>query len=82
MDREKLVDLQDMASDLVLNADTLKALGTVFGDDFATAGEPDKLAEAIRNRPEVFTHLWYLLFGLVCDLSAAAHKLDDALGAE
>ena len=82
MDRDKLVDIQDMASDLALNSDALKALGCVFGDAFATDRDPEKLASAIRNRPEIFTHLWYLLFGLVCDLSTAAHKLDDALGAE
>ena len=79
MDLNRKIDLQDMASDLRLNADALKALGTVFGDGFCTEGDTERLAQNIRNRPEVYVHLWYILFGMVCDIAKAAHELDDAL---
>lgn len=82
MERNRLVDLQDMASDLRLNMDALKALATVFGDAYCTEGDTERLARNIANRPDVYVHLWYILFGMVCDLSKAAHELDDALGAE
>lgn len=81
MEREKLLDVQDIASELSLNADALKSLCAVFGDRFATAREPEKLAEEIRREPDVYTHLWYILFGMVCDIAKAAHKLDDEMSA-
>lgn len=82
MDQKKLLELQDMASEIRLNADALKALASEFGDDFCTDRDPEKLARNIRNRPDIYVNLWYLLFGLVCNIAEAMHKLDDGLSEE
>ena len=80
MSKEQLIVVRDMAGEMRLNAEALKALATVFGDAFCTAGDPEELAKAIRNRPEVFTHLWYLLFDLICRVKDAAGAVETGLG--
>ena len=80
MSKEKLLDVQDMAGDMRLNAEALKALAIVFGDAFCTEGDPERLAAIVRDRHETFTHLWYLLFDLICKIRETAGAIETGLG--
>lgn len=80
MSKEQLIDVQDLAGDMRLNTEALKALATVFGDAFCTDADPERMAQNIRNRPEVFTHLWYLLFDLICRIRETAGAVETGLG--
>lgn len=77
--KDKIMDVSDLVAELKLRAEALKALVNVFGDAFTTDRDPEKLAQAVRNRPEVYTHLWYLITDLVCSQAAAAGEIEDRL---
>lgn len=62
---DKLFEIEDQVAELKLRAEALKALTNVFGDAFATSREPEELAQAIRNRPSVYQHLWYLIVDII-----------------
>lgn len=73
------MDIVDRVSEMKLKAEALKALATVFGDAFTIERDPDKLAQAIRNRPETYTYLWYLIFDLIATLATEAGKIEEGM---
>lgn len=76
---DKLFEIEDQVAELKLRAEALKALTNVFGDAFATAREPEELAQAIRNRPSVYQHLWYLIVDIIDKMATAAGEIEDRL---
>ena len=73
------LDITDRISEMKLRAEALMALTNVFGDAFTIERDPDKLAQAIRNRPEVYQHLWYLIVDLIDRIKTEAGSLEDAM---
>ena len=73
------MDIVDRISEMKLKAEALKALATVFGDAFTIEREPDKLAQAIRNRPEVYQYLWYLMFDMIDHLATEAGIIEEGM---
>lgn len=77
--QEKLFDIEDQVGEMKLRAEALKALTNVFGDAFTTDRDPEKLAQNVRNRPDIYQHLWYLIVDLIDHLATAAGEIEDRL---
>ena len=77
--QEKLFDIEDQVGEMKLRAEALKALTNVFGDAFTTDRDPEKLAQSVRFRPDVYQHLWYLIVDLIDNLATAAGEIEDRL---
>lgn len=82
MEIRPVTDTEDMVGELKLKAEDLRALATLFDDAFTATGDPDKLAQNIRNRAETYHHTWHVLFGLVVDIAAQAAEIEDRMAEE
>ena len=71
------METKDLCADLVVTANALKAVATVFSDTF-TSGSADDMARYVMAQPDTFTYLTYVISDYVNKVTEIAEKLEAA----
>ena len=68
----------DICADLVLNANALKAIATVFSDTF-TSGTPDDIIRSVSAQTDTFSYLMYVITDYIHKIAENAEELESSL---
>lgn len=71
------METKDLCADLVVTANALKAVTTVFSDTF-TRGSADEMARYVIAQPDTFMYLTYVISDYVHRVTEIAEKLEAA----
>lgn len=71
------METKDLCADLVVTANALKAVTTVFSDTF-TSGSADDMARYVMAQPDTFVYLIYVISDYVHRVTEIADKLETA----
>ena len=72
------LEIVDKVTELYLHAEGLKAVFNAFTDAFGSERDPDKLAEAVRVRPEHYQYLLYDIENMINDIVTRAKEIEEA----
>ena len=72
-----ILETKDLHADLVIKANALKAVATVFSDTF-TSGSADDMARYVMAQPDTFSYLAYVISDYVHQITEIAEKLEAA----
>ena len=71
------METKNLCADLVVTANALKAVTTVFSDTF-TSGSADAMARYVMAQPDTFAYLTYVISDYVHRVTEIAEKLEAA----
>ena len=71
------METKDLCADLVVTANALKAVTTVFSDTF-TSGSADDMVRSVTAQTDTFSYLAYVISDYVHQLPEIAEKLEAA----
>ena len=72
-----IMKTKDLHADLVVTANALKAVTTVFSDTF-TSGSADDMARCVMAQPDTFAYLTYVISDYANKVTEIAEKLEAA----
>ncbi len=79
--REKLLDLEDMSTEILNQAEGLRAVLNAFDSEFTMDRDPENLALAVRANPKTFQFLIFVAENIVSDIIKRAEAMQDLAGA-
>ncbi len=71
------MEAKDLCADLVVTANALKAVTTVFSDTF-TSGSAEAMGRYVTAQPDTFAYLTFVISDYVHRVSEIAEKLEAA----
>lgn len=71
------METKDLHADLVVTANALKAVTTVFSDTF-TSGSADDMARYVMAQPDTFSYLTYVISDYVNKVTELAERIEAA----
>lgn len=71
------METKDLHADLVVTANALKAVTTVFSDTF-TSGSADDMVRSVTAQTDTFSYLTYVISDYVHQITEIAEKLEAA----
>lgn len=72
------MDAKNNCADLVIKANALKAVATVFSDTF-TSGTKEDVITAVTAQTDTFSYLAYVISDYVYEIVKIAEDLEDSL---
>ena len=66
---------KDICADLVLKANAMKAITTIFSDTF-TSGSADDIVRSVTAQPDTFSYLAYVISDYASTIVEMAEELD------
>lgn len=71
------METKDLCADLIIKANALKAVATVFSDTF-TSGSADDMVRSVTAQTDTFSYLAYVISDYVHQITEIAEKLEAA----
>lgn len=75
------MDTKDICANLVLKANSLKAITTVFSDTFSS-GSTDDIIRSVTAQPDTFSYLMFVITDYVHEIVKETEVLEESLCCE